>query len=63
MKDYRKELELIFSIWFYSFHLSFFFHFNYHLREQRRKDLSTLVTGNIKLEEHHEIYGSLCKRA
>ena len=34
-----------------------------YLREQKRKGLNTLVTGNVKLEEHHEIYGSLCERA
>ncbi|HDJ66323.1 MAG TPA: hypothetical protein ENF33_01220 [Nitrososphaeria archaeon] len=34
-----------------------------YLREQERKGLNTLVTGNVKLEEHHEIYESLCERA
>jgi len=34
-----------------------------YLREQERRGLNTLVTGNVKLEEHHEIYGSLCERA
>jgi len=33
-----------------------------YLREQERKGLNTLVTGNVKLEEHHEIYESLCER-
>ena len=52
MKDYRKELELNFFYLVLLFPFIFLFvHFNYHLREQRRKDLSTLVTGNIKLEE------------
>ena len=34
-----------------------------YLKEQKRKGLNTLVTGNVKLEENHEIYRSLCKRA
>jgi len=34
-----------------------------YLREQERKGLNTLVTGNVKLGVHHEIYGSLCERA
>ena len=27
------------------------------------KGLNALVTGNVKLEENHEIYASLCKKA
>jgi len=34
-----------------------------YLREQKRKGLNTLVTGNVKLEEYHKIYGSLCEGA
>jgi len=34
-----------------------------YLKEQKRKGLNTLVTGNVKLEEHHEIYESLCEKA
>jgi len=33
-----------------------------YLREQRRKGLNALVTGNVKLEENHKIYASLCER-
>jgi len=34
-----------------------------YLREQKRKGLNTLLTGNVKLEVHRAIYGSLCERA
>jgi len=34
-----------------------------YLKEQKRKGLNALVTGNVKLEENHEIYASLCKKA
>jgi len=33
-----------------------------YLREQNKKGLSALVTGNVKLEENHEIYASLCEK-
>ena len=33
-----------------------------YLLEQKRKGLEALVTGNVKLEENHEIYASLCER-
>jgi len=33
-----------------------------YLKEQKMKGLNALVTGNVKLEENHEIHASLCKR-
>jgi len=34
-----------------------------YLREQERKGLNALDTENVKLEEDHEIYASLCEKA
>ena len=33
-----------------------------YLRDQNEKGLSALVIGNVKLEENHEIYASLCEK-
>jgi len=33
-----------------------------YLKEQKRKGLNALVTGNVKLKENHEIYASLYER-
>lgn len=34
-----------------------------YLEEQKRRSVSALVTDNVKLEEHHRIYGNICQRA
>jgi len=36
--------------------------FTRYLEEQRRKGINILITGNVKLEEHHKIFKSLCDR-
>ena len=33
-----------------------------YLKEQNRRGLNALVSGNVKLEENHEIYASLCEK-